>query len=261
MSGPRSSPPAHRPVAAVTGGAAGIGRAFAQRWVQEEGFVVVLDRDAAQLEATIADLGGPEHARGIICDVTQREAVDAAFASIAAREGGLDALVNGAGIGRPSPTAQLTDEDFTGLLDIHLNGALRAARAAYPLLVASPRAAIVNITSVSARTGMPKRASYATAKAALEGLTRVMAVEWAPEGIRVNAVAPGYVRTALTEQMIAAGKLSADPIIARTPLARFAQPEEVASVIAFLLSTDASFVTGHALVVDGGLTIDGNWYP
>lgn len=247
-----------RRVVAITGGASGIGLALAQRWVQEGGFAVLLDLSEKNIENAV-DLLGAESARGIKTDVTDAESVDGAFASIAGVEGRLDGLVNGAGIGRPSPTAETSDVDFDLLMSIHLGGVLRASRAAFSLLKGSG-GAIVNLSSVAAKNGMPQRASYCAAKSAIEGFTRTTAVEWAPDGIRVNAVAPGYVRTSLTDALIEEGKLNAAPIISRTPLARFAEPEEIASVINFLLSADATYVNGHSLVVDGGLTIDGNWY-
>ncbi|GAB3618350.1 SDR family oxidoreductase [Okibacterium endophyticum] len=248
-----------RKVAAITGGASGIGFAFAKRWIADGGRVVLLDINAAGLDTATAELGGPETARGVVCDITSRTSVDSAIESIRTHEGRLDGLLNGAGIGRPSPSAEVSDEDFEGLIDIHLFGAMRTARAAHGLLSESS-GAIVNISSVAATSGMPQRASYCTAKAGIEGLTRTLAVEWASDGIRVNAVAPGYTKTALTKKLIEDGKLRADRIEARTPLRRFAEPEEIASTIAFLLSKDASYVTGHSLLVDGGMTIDGDWY-
>lgn len=245
-------------VVAITGGGNGIGLALAERWVNDGGYAVLLDLSEENLDRAVAQLGA-ENARGIKTDVTSAASVDAAFASIAAEEGRLDGLMNGAGIGRPSPTAETSDADFEFLMSIHLGGVLRASRAAHPLLKQSG-GAIVNISSVAAKNGMPQRASYCAAKSGIEGFTRTTAVEWAPDGIRVNAVAPGYVRTALTDGLIAEGKLNDKPIVDRTPLARFADPAEIAAAINFLLSKDASFVTGHSLLVDGGLTIDGNWY-
>jgi NAD(P)-dependent dehydrogenase (short-subunit alcohol dehydrogenase family) len=146
------------------------------------------------------------------------------------------------------------------MLNIHLTGTMRTCRAAYQLLRQSGGGTIVNLASVAALTGMPGRASYTTAKAGIAGLTRTLAVEWAPEGIRTNAVGPGYVRTALTETLVAEGKLDDAPIKARTPLGRFAEPQEIAEVIYFLSSAASSYVNGHLLMADGGMTVDGNWY-
>jgi NAD(P)-dependent dehydrogenase (short-subunit alcohol dehydrogenase family) len=247
-------------VAAITGGASGIGLAFAQRWITQGGRAVLLDMNPDGLSSAVELLGGADVARGVLTDVTSRESVDAAFASIGDTEGRLDAALNCAGISGPSPTVDLTDEGWVRLLDIHVNGTMRACRAAYPLMKASGHGSIINVASVASFVGMPRRASYCTSKAGIDGLTRSLAVEWAGDGVRVNSVAPGYVRTAFTALLIQQGTLTIDPIVARTPLRRFAEPEEIAGCIAFLASDDASYVTGSTLVVDGGMTIDGNWY-
>jgi len=231
----------------------------AERWARDGNRVVLLDL-AEEGMAKAVDSLGSELARGIRVDVTDTANVDAAFGSIGETEGRLDAVVNCAGIAKPGPSATITDADWSRMLDIHVSGSLRACRAGYQLLQGSDRAAIVNLASVAALTGMPKRASYTTAKAAVVGLTRTLAVEWAPDGIRVNAVGPGYVRTALTSTLIVAGQLDDAPIKARTPLQRFADPSEIAEAINFLCSPAASYITGHLLMVDGGMTIDGNWY-
>jgi NAD(P)-dependent dehydrogenase (short-subunit alcohol dehydrogenase family) len=247
-----------RPVVAITGGASGIGLASARRWVAGGGTAVLLDLLQPALDKALAELG-PE-ARGVLVDVTDNASVVAGFRSIREIEGRLDAVVNSAGIARPAPSSSVSDGDFTLMLDIHLTGAMRSCRAAYPLLKETGGGTIVNLASVAALTGMPGRASYTTAKAGIAGLTRTLAVEWAPEGIRVNAVGPGYVRTALTDTLVAEGKLDDALIKARTPLGRFADPEEIAEAIHFLSTPASSYVNGHLLMVDGGMTVDGNWY-
>lgn len=251
-------------VAAITGGAAGIGLALARKWIAEGGKAVLLDRNAEALAVATSALAGVDGlangvVRGLCCDVSDVQLVDSAVASIADGEGQLDALVNGAGVILPMPSAQVADEDFGKVLDIHVTGAMRMCRAAYPLL-RKAGGSVVNISSVAACVGMPLRASYTAAKSGVEGLTRTLAVEWAPDGIRVNAVAPGYTQTEMTGYLIRQGKLNVSKIEARTPLRRFADAAEIASAIFFLLSNDASYITGHSLVVDGGMTIDGNWY-
>ncbi|MDP5226725.1 MULTISPECIES: SDR family oxidoreductase [Arthrobacter] len=252
--------PTHpRRIASVTGGASGIGLAFAQRWVDDGGAVVLLDLNADAFDDAVEHLGGPDKARGCTVDVTDARSVAAAFASIAEQEGRLDAAVNCAGIARPAPSSEVSDKDFVRLVDIHLHGTMRACQAAYPLLKES-NGSIVNISSVAASSGMPARASYCASKAGIEGLTRTLAVEWAPDSVRVNAVGPGYTRTALTEKLMAEGKLDVSPLVARTPLGRLADPREIAAAINFLVSEDASYITGQSLLVDGGMTVDGNWY-
>jgi NAD(P)-dependent dehydrogenase (short-subunit alcohol dehydrogenase family) len=245
-------------VAAITGGASGIGLAFAKRWIDSGGRAVLLDLSETALREAERSLG--VSARGICLDVTDAASVTAAFASIREHEGRLDVLVNCAGIARPAPSAEVTDADFSLMLDIHLTGTLRCVRGAYPLLKEGAGGRIVNIASVAAVTGMPGRVSYTTAKAGIGGLTRTLAVEWAKDGIRTNAVGPGYVRTALTDALVAKGQLDDAPIKARTPLGRFAEAEEIAEAIHFLASEASSYVNGHVLMADGGMTVDGSWY-
>lgn len=247
-------------VVAITGGAAGIGHAFAELWVSQGGHVVLMDIDAGALAAVVEGLGGEEHARGIFVDVTSDESVRAGFASIAATEGRLDASVHCAGVAGPIPSAEVSDEEWTRMVDIHLHGTMRACRAAYPLLKSTGKSAIVNVSSVAGHVGIPAGASYCAAKAGIEGLTRTLAVEWARDDIRVNCVAPGYVRTPLIAGLHAEGKFSAENITARTPMGRLGEPYELASVIGFMASDAASYVTGQSLVADGGMTINGNWY-
>ncbi|QYM74934.1 SDR family NAD(P)-dependent oxidoreductase [Leucobacter luti] len=248
----------HQPVALITGGASGIGRAFAQHWIAAGGRAVIADLNAQHLAEAVSELG-QDHARGAICDVTSSASVADAVAGILAVEGRIDTVFNSAGIARPEPSDRCTDAAFSLLLDIHVTGTMRVCREAFPALRESG-GTIVNVASVAAFAGMPGRASYTSAKAAVGGLTRTLAVEWGTHGIRVNAVAPGYVRTALTDELLAAGKLNDAAILARTPVGRFARPAEIAAAAHFLATPQSSFVTGHTLVVDGGLTIDGDWY-
>ena len=244
-------------VLAVTGGASGIGLATAELWVARGGRVVLLDFSAEQLAAASARLG--ERSRGVPTDVRATEQLAAAYSSIAEREGRLDTVVNCAGQSKPVPSATMSDADWLAVVEVHLNGTMRSCREAFELLRAS-EGAIVNLSSISASHGMPMRASYCAVKSGIEGLTRELAVEWAPARIRVNAVAPGYVRTALVENLIAQGFYAADTIIRRIPMGRMATPTEIAEAICFLASRRASFCTGAVLAIDGGMSVEGNWY-
>lgn len=248
-------------LALITGGASGIGLAFAQRWVAEGGRAALVDLSPEALESTSAALGPDSFAQGFAADVTDDPAVLRTVDAIGHWGGGvIDVVVNCAGIARPAPAAQATDSSWSGLVDIHLNGTMRVNRAAYRYLVRSANPAIVNISSVAAAAGMPGRSSYCAAKAGVEGLTRALAVEWSPNRIRVNAVAPGYVRSEMTAGLLAAGELDLAPILLRTPMHRMAEPEEISSAIYFLSTSASSYITGQTLYVDGGMTIDGNWY-
>lgn len=249
------------PALAITGGASGLGAAVARRWSAGGGFVVALDRNGDLLAEVVEGLGGREHALGLAVDVSDTDAVSSAFASVRDALGSpLKGLVNCAGIAAPAPASSVAIDAWSGLLDVHLTGTMRSCQAAYPLLKADGGAAIVNVSSVASCLGMPGRSAYAAAKTGIEGLTRTLAVEWARDGIRVNAVAPGYIDSAMTTMLVETGKLRIEPILARTPMRRLAAADEIAAVICFLISSEASYVTGQVLRVDGGMSVEGNWY-
>ena len=242
------------PVAIVTGGARGIGLATCTTLLARGWRAVALDRDAPGPDAPASD-----GFAWLAADVSDSGSVDAAVAAAAARFGAIDALVNCAGFNRHQPVAELEDETWRSMLDVHVGGTLRACRAAHPWLRASTRGAVVNFSSMGARIGRPRRAPYAAAKAGIEGLTRTLAIEWAPDGIRVNAVCPGVVGTRMVRDNIARGAVDATSLVAGIPMRRFAEPAEIAAVVAFLAGAESSYMTGQVLVVDGGATINGDW--
>jgi len=255
-----SAPIAAAPVALVTGGARGIGSATCDAFAAAGYRIVVADLDGAAAEAKAAELeaGGGE-ALGVAADVTDTPSTDAMVAAAVARFGRLDALVNNAGIIDPGPSASVTDAAWSRMLAVHLDGTFRCSRAAHPAMVASGGGTIVNIASIAAHLGIAKRLSYSAAKAAVEGIARGLAVEWAADGIRVNAVAPGYTRTELYQRAVDAGLVATDHLMARIPLGRPAEPSELASVIVFLSGPGSSYITGQTIVVDGGLVVGTDW--
>jgi NAD(P)-dependent dehydrogenase (short-subunit alcohol dehydrogenase family) len=244
-------------VAFVSGAARGIGMAIAETFVAEGCGVAIGDLDEAEAVAVAERLG--ERAFALRLDVTDTASVDAAVAKTLERFGRLDALINVAGTINPQPSQEVTDDAWSGLLAVHLDGTFRCCRAAYPALAESDTAAIVSISSVAAKVGIPKRLSYSAAKAGIEGLTRVLAVEWAEAGIRVNAVAPGYTMTKRMEGTIASGLLDETQVTRLIPMRRFAAPEEIANAVYFLASPRASYVTGQTLYADGGAVVNSHW--
>jgi len=254
MSNP-STRSAGRPLLVITGGASGIGRATVEMWLARGGNAIVLDRDAPALAAVEA--GRPERVSGVIVDVTDAASIAEAFEQIARRATRIDALVNCAGYVRVGPAESLPFEDWEAMLAVHLSAAFLVARAAFELLRAAPAAAIVNVSSAMASRVAAGRSAYGAAKAGIESLTRSLAVEWGRDGIRCNAVAPGYTRTPENERLIAAGRLDEARARGRTALDRFAAPQEIAEVIAFLACPASSYLTGQTIAVDGGLGING----
>jgi NAD(P)-dependent dehydrogenase (short-subunit alcohol dehydrogenase family) len=238
-------------VAVVTGGADGIGWATARRLADEFAHVALIDmrEDAARQRA--AELG--RRHLGLRADVSSVDDVTEALRAVVQRFGRVDALVNNAGIGEQSaPTLEQDVEAFDRVLAVHLRGSFLMSREVAKVMLAQRSGAIVNLGSIAALGGIPGRNAYGAAKAGILAMTRAMACEWARCGIRVNAVAPGYVRTQLVAELERRGALNGAAIEARTPMGRFATPEEIAEAVAFLASDRASFITGTTLAVDGG---------
>jgi 3-oxoacyl-[acyl-carrier protein] reductase len=243
-------PPAGRPGRViVTGGGRGIGLGIVERFVGEGAQVVVLDIDRDGAVAASAHLGPAVTVIGV--DLGDAPAVGPAVEGAVAVLGGLDVLVNNAGIFVTAPLAELAVQDWDRLLDVNARAVLLTTQAALPALRCSPAGRIVNIASMAARRGAAGEAGYAASKAAVVGLTRVAAVELGPHGITVNAVCPGYVLT----DMGAATRRAEDVArwSAQSPLGRLASVGDVAAVVSFLASADGGYLTGQALDVSGGM--------
>lgn len=236
----------------VTGGVQGIGRATVERLLAEGCRVAVIDRNQTGCLALTRDF--PALSLAAKADVTDRFELDAAFASIDGALGGLDVLINNAGISHPTGFLQITPEDWRRVVDVNLTGAFHVAQLAARRMVSAGRGVIINMGSVSGMVGMPGYAGYNATKAAIIELTRTMALELAPV-VRVVAVCPGYVLTPMQKAEYTQAEMAV--INARIPLGRHADPAEIAALFAFLASDEAPFITGSAVVIDGGETAGG----
>ncbi len=244
-----------RQVAVVTGGARGIGRAAAETLASAGATVVIADLDEAESETLVAEIAGTGgRALALRADVSSEASIDAMFGEVAKRAGGVDILVNNAGVASRRPAVELALADWDKVIAVNVTGAFLCARAAARQMIAGGKGgAVVNVASIMGLSGggLYPNISYQTSKGALVNMTRALAIEWAPHRVRVNAVAPTYVRTRLIAPLLENPEMVAR-IEAMTPLRRLAEPEEVAAAICFLASPAAAMITGHVLPVDGG---------
>ena len=241
-------------VALITGASRGIGRAIALR-LARDGYTVALNylanEKAAENTAQILQALGAD---GMLCqaDVADERAVRAMVRAVEERFGHIDLLVNNAGVAEQRLFTDLTGEQWRRMLDVHVNGAFYTCSAVLPAMIRRKAGCIVNIASMWGQTGASCEVHYSTAKAALIGMTKALAKEVGPSGIRVNAVAPGVVDTDMMAGFSAQEKAA---LAEDTPLCRLGKPEEVAAAVSFLASSDAAFITGQVLAPNGGMVI------
>lgn len=242
----------------VTGGAAGIGWAIARAFAARGDRVAIVDLDGEAAASRAGELGAGH--LGLAADVTDEASVRAAVASADAELGGLGVVVNNAGIGDdPAPTLGQELGRFRRVVSVHLDGTFLVSREAARLMLPRGGGAIVNVASIAALGGIPRRNAYGAAKAGIAAMTRAMACEWAGQGLRVNAVAPGYVATELVARLAAEGGVDLAAIRRRVPMGALGTPEAIADAVVFLASDAARYVTGTTLAVDGGWSAFGSF--
>jgi len=237
-------------VALVTGAARGIGEAIARRLAADGAKVALADLELSAVEAVADELGPGAFA--VVMDVRSWSSVEAAADAAEAALGPVNALVNNAGISRVARSEELPKDWWDEVVDVNLSGTWRCSQVIGSRMVERGFGAIVNLGSAYSEIGAPGRVAYAATKTGVIGLTRVLGTEWAGRGVRVNAVQPGYVDTAMMQVTLQGGTVDVKSLVGRIPAGRLGDPAEVAATVSFLLSDDASYITGATLRIDGG---------
>ena len=235
--------------AVITGGAQGLGYAIAERFIAEGARVVLGDVNLEATEVAAKQLGGDDVALAVRCNVAKADEVDALLKTAVDRFGDLDIMVNNAGITRDATMSKMTEEQFDEVISVHLKGTWNGTRLAAAIMRENKRGAIINMSSVSGKVGMVGQTNYSAAKAGIVGMTKAAAKELAHLGVRVNAIAPGLIRSAMTEAM---PQRIWDSKVAEVPMGRAGEPSEVASVALFLASDLSSYMTGTVMEITGG---------
>ena len=240
-------------VAIITGAAQGIGKATAER-LNQQGWALVLVDLQSMPTTNYGD------ALAVNGDITDETFVESMTASVIARHGRIDALVNNAGISMIKSALETSVRDYRQVLEVNLVAPFLLAKAVAPTMIAAGSGSIVNVASVAGMSGIAERSAYNASKHGLIGLARTLAIEWGGKGIRVNCVSPGWVKTEMDHKDQAGGSYSDADITEHVPMGRFARPEDIATAVAFLCdSTISGFINGAVLPVDGGWTADGSW--
>jgi NAD(P)-dependent dehydrogenase (short-subunit alcohol dehydrogenase family) len=240
-------------VALVTGGGSGLGLAIAQKFTEAGIVTIIAGRDKAKLETARESLGPLGHAR--VCDLNELKGIPAFVQQLLSEFGQIDILVNNAGINMKKEFTEVSDEDFISVMNTNVTAVFVLSREVVKQMLPRESGCIINISSMAAQYGLPKVIAYSASKTAIDGMTRAMAVELSPKGIRVNAIAPGFIYSAMTAKALDSDPERKAKVFGRTPMGHMGQPEDIGNAALYLASDAAKYVTGVVLPVDGGNSI------
>lgn len=240
-------------IAIVTGGSSGLGYATAKKFTENNIYTFVIGRDKVKLEKACREFG--KNCEPVVFDVTELNKIPDLIKTLAAKKGKIDILVNNAGINMKKPFGDVCDEEFQKIMHTNVNSVFSLSREAVKFMVDKKSGCIINISSMAAQYGLPQVIAYTASKTAVEGMTRAMAVELSPMGIRVNCIAPGFIFTNMSSAALDSDPERKRKVMSRTPMGKLGMPEDVANAAYFLASDESSYMTGAIIPVDGGNSI------
>ncbi len=240
-------------IALVTGGGSGLGMAIAKKFTEQGIETIIAGRNIGRLQAAKEVLGDKCHVQ--TCDISRLETIPEMVSGIIDRYGKIDILVNNAGINMKKDFSEVTDEEFQHIITTNVNAVFALSREVVKEMLNRNSGCIINISSMAAQYGLPKVIAYSASKSAIDGMTRAMAVELSPRGIRVNAIAPGFIYSEMTAKALDSDPERKAKVFGRTPMGIMGQPEDIGEAAYFLASDAAKFITGVILPVDGGNSI------
>jgi NAD(P)-dependent dehydrogenase (short-subunit alcohol dehydrogenase family) len=240
-------------IAIVTGGSSGLGYAITKKFTENNIYTFVIGRDQAKLEKACEEFGS--NCQSIVFDVTKLDGIASLVNDIMDRKGKIDILVNNAGINMKKALTTVTDDEFQKILSTNVNSVFSLTREVSKIMIQQKSGSIINISSMAAQYGIPLVIAYTASKTAVEGMTRAMAVELSPLGIRVNCIAPGFILTKMSSAALDSDPERKAKVLGRTPMGKLGAPQDVANAAYFLATEQSAFITGTILPVDGGNSI------
>lgn len=240
-------------IALVTGGGSGIGLAISEKFVRNQIRTIIVGRDMEKLNAAAEKLG--DDCIPMCCDLTKLQAIPALVEKIINQYGQIDILVNNAGINQKKEFTEVTDEDFQQIMLTNVAAVFALSREVVKHMIPRGKGSIINISSMASQYGIPKVIAYTASKSAIEGMTKAMAVELSPKGIRVNCIAPGFIATDMSAKALNGDQERMQKVLSRTPMGGLGEPSDIADSALFLVSDAAKYITGTVLPVDGGNSV------